>query len=171
MFRFSRVAAAAVSVIVLSSCSANEGASSDSAAVAATPAGDPAADEQAIRAVNDAWFKAFQAGDIDGVAGQYASDAVVSPPGAASLRGSAAIREYFAKEVPGLAAAGLAQAAGANPEIMVSGDLGYEWNTYSVTDKAGKTVDSGKYLSVFGRRDGKWVIIRDIWNSDAAPAS
>ena len=69
-----------------------------------------------------------------------------------------------------MAAAGLTQAPGPNPEVGVSGDLGYEWNTVTVTDKSGKTVDTGKYMSVFGRRNGKWVIIRDIWNSDTPTA-
>ena len=67
----------------------------------------------------------------------------------------AGAQAYFAA----MAAAGLSQSAGANPEFEVSGDLGYEWNTYTVTDKSGKTVDTGKYLSVFGRRNGKWVIV------------
>jgi hypothetical protein len=32
-------------------------------------------------------------------------------------------------------------------------------------------VDAGKYITVFQRKDGKWVIIRDTWNSDGAPAA
>jgi len=32
-------------------------------------------------------------------------------------------------------------------------------------------VDAGKYLTVFQRRDEKWMIIRDTWNSDTAPAA
>jgi ketosteroid isomerase-like protein len=31
-------------------------------------------------------------------------------------------------------------------------------------------VDAGKYVTVFQRKDGKWRIIRDIWNSDNPPA-
>jgi len=68
-----------------------------------------------------------------------------------------------------MAAAGLSQTSGANPEFGVSGDLGHEWNTYTLKDKSGKTIDTGKYVSVFARRNGKWVIIRDIWNSDGPP--
>ena len=52
-----------------------------------------------------------------------------------------------------------------------SGDLAYESNTFTITDKAGKKIDSGKYVTVFARKDGKWVIVRDIWNSDAGPAT
>jgi len=48
----------------------------------------------------------------------------------------------------------------------VSGDLGWEWGTFTVTNKSGATVDKGKYVTVCAKKDGKWLIIRDIWNSD-----
>ena len=56
-------------------------------------------------------------------------------------------------------------------QTAASGDLAYESNTFTITDKAGKKIDSGKYVTVFARKDGKWVIVRDIWNSDAGPAT
>jgi hypothetical protein len=40
-----------------------------------------------------------------------------------------------------------------------------------VTDKAGKVLDSGKYLSVSKRIGGKWLYVRDTWNSDAPAAA
>ncbi len=172
MYRISKASIAVMSILALASCTKESPAGSDTvSAVAAVPAVDAAADEQAIRAVNAAWFEAYKAGNVDGVVASYSDDAVVNAPGAAPARGAAAVRAAFAKDIPGMAAAGLSQTPGPNPQIVVSGDLGYEWNTYTVTDKSGKTVDTGKYVSVFGRRGGKWVIINDIWNSDmAAPA-
>ena len=164
-----RIAAAALGIMFSAACSTSDGGSSGSTAGTAAPAADAAADETAIRAANAAWFKEHQAGNVEGVVSHYAADAVVSPAGAPSVRGTAAIRDLFAKEIQAMAAAGLTQAAGTNSEIEVSGDLAYEWNTYMVTDQSGKTVDTGKYVSVFARRDGKWVIVRDIWNSDVAP--
>jgi hypothetical protein len=68
-------------------------------------------------------------------------------------------------------AAGLKNNQGASPEFGVSGDLGWEWNTFTVTDQTGATVDTGKYVTVYARRDGKWLIVRDIWNSDMPPAA
>lgn len=159
-----------LSVVALSSCAKTTPAASDTSVVASAPAADAAADEQAIRAINPVWFKAHEAGDVSGLVALYSDDAVISVPGAPPVRGTAAIRESFTKEVRDMAAAGLSQKSGANPEFAVSGDLGYEWNTFTVADKAGKTVDTGKYLSVFARRNGKWVIVRDIWNSDTPPA-
>ncbi len=37
-------------------------------------------------------------------------------------------------------------------------------------DASGVTVDTGKYIGVFEKRDGKWGYIRDTWNSDNPPA-
>jgi ketosteroid isomerase-like protein len=171
MVRIRRGTLAALTIFALAACAKTEPAASDTAVVASAPAADAAADEQAIRAVNPGWFKAHQSGDVDALVAYYSDDAVISAPGAAPVRGAAGIREAFAKELQAMKAAGLTQSPGANPEFAVSGDLGYEWNTYTVADKSGKTIDTGKYLSVFGRRDGKWLIVRDIWNSDMAPAS
>lgn len=134
----------------------------------AAPVVDTAADEAAVRAINPSWFKAFNAGDADGIAALYAEDAVLSIPGAAAARGRTAIREAAAKDIA--AAAGLTNNSGTSPEFGVSGDLAWEWNTFTVTDASGATVDTGKYVTVYGRKDGKWMIIRDIWNSDTPPA-
>ena len=67
-------------------------------------------------------------------------------------------------------AGGLTLAAAPKADVGVSGDLGWIWNTFTAKDKAGATVDAGKYLTLFSRKDGQWRIIRDIWNSDNPPA-
>ena len=137
----------------------------------APPAADTAADETAIRAVNIAWFKAFNAGDGAAVAALYAEDAVLSAPGAPAARGKASISEYYVKNLAASAAAGLTDEDGPTSDVGASGDLAWQWGTYKVTDKSGAAVDAGKYTTVFQRKDGKWMIIRDTWNSDAAPAA
>lgn len=125
-----------------------------------------AADEAAIRSINPNWFKFFNAGDANGIVALYADDAVLCPPGAPSARGQTAIREFFSKEVAAAAAAGIIQNSGPTTDAGVSGDLGWEWGTYSVKDRSGATIDAGKYVTVYAKRNGKWLIIRDIWNSD-----
>ena len=66
-----------------------------------------AADEAAVRSVNQAWYKAYNAGDVNSVVALYAEDAVVSGPAAAAARGQAAVREFFTKDIAGATAGGV----------------------------------------------------------------
>ena len=79
----------------------------------------------ALHAVDQAWVKAYNAGDADGVARLYDAHAMLLPPGAPGVNGRTAIRAFFAKDVA------------ASPK------------------------DEG----------GKWLYVRDTWNSDGTPAS
>jgi len=137
----------------------------------APTAADSAADETAARAVNIAWFKAYNAGDGGGVAALYAEDAVLNAPGAPAARGMASIREYFMKSAAAAAAAGVALVDGPTSDVGVSGDLAWQSGTFKITDKSGAAMDAGKYITVFQRKDGKWMIIRDTWNADGVPAA
>jgi ketosteroid isomerase-like protein len=87
------------------------------------------------------------------------------------VNGRAAIRAFFAKDTAASAKAGVKFSLGPKPEGGVSGDMGWASGTYAVKDKAGRIVDVGKYLSVSKKKDGKWLYIRDTWNSDSPPAS
>ena len=130
---------------------------------------DTSADEAVIRASVPAFGDAYNAGDVDKLVAMYWEDAVVLPPGAPSQTGSAEIRAFFEVDTAGTRAAGFKfniQEAGA---VDVAGDLAYESGVFSVTDAAGSTVATGKYLGVLQKRDGKWLYIRDTWNTDAQP--
>ena len=130
--------------------------------------GPTPADDAAVRAVNPAWFKAHGAGDADGVAALYAEDAVLSIPGMPAIRGRAAIKDALVKDIASMREAGLANKAGDAPEFGVTADMAWEWSTFSVTDKSGATVDTGKYVTVYAKKDGKWLIVRDIWNTNSS---
>jgi hypothetical protein len=60
---------------------------------------------------------------------------------------------------------------GAKPDGGASGDMGWASGTYTVKDTSGHVVETGKYLSVSRKKDGKWLYVRDTWNSDGPPAS
>ena len=160
MNKFTKLAMLAATFAVLAAC-----------AKTAPPATAAAADESAIRAVNIAWNKAYNAGDGAAVAALYADDAVLSAPGTPMVRGKVAITEYYVKDAAGFATTGFTVADDPVGELGQSGDLAWQSGTYKNTDKSGTTVDAGKFLTVFQRKDGKWAIIRDTWNSDTAPAT
>ena len=126
-------------------------------------------DEAAIRAQTTSWEKAFSAGDAKALAALYAEDAILLPPGAPPVNGRAAIQEFFVKDVAGAKAAGAVFALNPKTDVGVSGSMGWESGTYKVTVK-GAVVETGKFLSVSRKKDGKWLYIRDTWNSDAPPA-
>ena len=53
----------------------------------------------AIQQLNDAWTAAFNKGDGAAVAGMYAEDAYVLPPGAEIVKGRAAIEAFWKQAV------------------------------------------------------------------------
>ena len=135
-------------------------------AYAASPA---SADEAAIRAQAASWEKAYNGGDAKAVAAQYAEDALLLPPGASIARGRAAILEFFTKDIAGSKSAGAVFVLNPKTDVGVSGNMGWESGTYKVTVKDA-VVETGKFLSVSRKKDGKWLYIRDTWNADAPPA-
>ena len=138
--------------------------------LAAAPIAVAADDAATIRANTEAWFKAFNAGNADAVAASYAADAVVMAPGAPPASGSAAIKQLIAKEIAGAKSGGVSLAQGKMNDLAVKGDMAWHAGTYSVI-KDGTTVDTGAYMEVLRKKGGKWLIVRDIWNSSTPPAT
>ena len=141
-------------VIALSAC-----------APAAPPPVDTAADEAALKAVTAAWLEAYNAGDVEKIVAMYTEDAVLMPPHAAVATGHAAIRAFLTADTAAAKAAGVKLAPGTGT-AGVAGDTGWESGSYTATDATGATVDSGSYLSVSRKMNGKWLYVRDTYNSD-----
>ena len=133
-------------------------------------AADSAKEMAALQAVDQDWVRAYNAGNADAVASLYDEQAVLLPPGAPAANGRSAIKAFFAKDTAASQKAGVTFGLGTKPAGGVSGDLGWQSGTYAVKDKAGKVVETGKYLSVSTKKGGKWLYVRDTWNADGAPA-
>jgi hypothetical protein len=84
------------------------------------------------------------------------------------VNGRSAIHAFFKKDVAASAKEGIVFGLGPKPDGGVSGDMGWVSGTYVVKDKSGKVLDTGKYLSVSMKKGGKWLYLRDTWNSDGA---
>ena len=140
---------------------------------AATSQAAKASPVAAVHAADDAWVKAYNAGQVDNVVALYDENAVIYAPGGPSVHGRAAIREFFTKDNADFMKTGLSFELGANPDGGVSGDMGWSSGTWSLKDKSGQIADSGWYFSVSKKAGGKWLYVRDSWNSDkpAAPAA
>jgi uncharacterized protein (TIGR02246 family) len=131
----------------------------------------PAADAAAVAAASIAWRETFNAGDPAAVTGLYAEDAVLSAPGKPVVRGRAAIGQYFVKTAAEFSSAGLTVADAPMGSAVASGDLGYQWKTYTISDRTGAVVGSGQLLTLFRRTAGKWLIVADTWNPEGIPAA
>jgi len=134
-------------------------------APAAPPAVDTAGEEAAVKAATRTWLEAYNAGDVEKIVALYTEDAVLMPPHAATANGHAAIRAFLTADTAGAKAAGIKLVPGAST-AGVAGDTAWESGTYTVTNAAGTTVDSGSYLSVSHKSKGKWLYYRDTYNSD-----
>jgi len=54
--------------------------------------------------------------------------------------------------------------------LGAEGSAGGPGGDVSVTIASGATVATAKYIGVFNKIDGKWLLVRDTWNMDAPPA-
>jgi uncharacterized protein (TIGR02246 family) len=134
-------------------------------APAAPPSVDTAADEAALKATTLTWLEAYNAGDVEKIVELYEEDAVLMPPHAPVADGHAAIRAFLTADTAGAKAAGIKLVPGRST-AGVAGDTGWESGTYTATDASGVIVDSGSYLSVSHKSNGKWLYHRDTYNSD-----
>ena len=131
----------------------------------------PSADVAAMHAADQTWVKAFNSNDPATAANLYDENAILMPPGTPAVRGRAAIKAALEKNMADAAKDGISFSLDPKPDSGVSGDLGWVSGIYTVKDKSGKVLETGKYLSVSHKKGGKWLYIRDTWNADAAPAA
>ena len=126
---------------------------------------DTAADEAALRAADQTFMRAYWKGDLESVVALYAEDAVLMPADAPEAKGRDAIRKYYAADIASLK-------SGEADMILestqgVSGNLGWSSGRTKYTAANGAT-STGKFMSVSRKINGKWLYIRDTWNSDGA---
>jgi uncharacterized protein (TIGR02246 family) len=127
--------------------------------VAATPArSDEARD--AVEAGNRAFITAFLRDDAKAVAGLYTADAQVIAPGSPVARGRPAIAAFWQKSID----SGIKDITLETEEVESAGNLAYETGVVGLIAKDG-TVSNARYLVIWKRTDGKWLLHRDTWNS------
>lgn len=175
--RRSRLLSVVVPAVLLVGCSPSRPATAaaDSTATAAS-ASPSSAEKDSVRreieAANARFLDAMNRGDTVAMYGDYASDAVLMMTGSPALRGRVAISQTLNRM---MTQATLKDAAFHIDDVILGGDLAVETGRYewTVVPKQGKPVpDKGKYVVVWKRQDdGSLKIIRDIANSDAAPAT
>ena len=100
--------------------------------------------------------------DAAGIAGLYTSDAEVNPPNADRVKGTQAIERYWQSSFSDEPVT----ASVISTEVESCGDMAWEVGNYKVAAADGKTLDKGKYVTIWKHQNGKWKLHRDIFNSD-----
>lgn len=114
--------------------------------------------------MSERWEAALNAGDIDTLAGLYAEDCRLLPPGESMMEGRDAVRAVFGAMIDDGLGGTLTSV-----ESMQAGDLAYNLGTYAVSTADGTIVGTGKFVELWQKTDGEWRMVNDIWNEDRAP--
>ncbi len=117
--------------------------------------------KEAIAAANKAFMAAFANGDAAGIAALYTEDGQVAPPSAEVMTGREALQEFWGMVI----GMGLKSVKLETAELELLGEAGIEQGYYELGAGTGKVADRGKYLVVWKRVGGEWMLHRDIWNS------
>lgn len=127
---------------------------------------DMASIKAEIQALESDWAAADNARDAIAIAAFYSDDAISMSNNAPMTVGKAAIQketeESLAKRTQG------ETVAYETLEVFGDGNTVTEIGTAISKDAAGKVTRTGKYMAIWEKRDGKYICIRDIYNSDAA---
>ena len=120
-----------------------------------------------IQAKEDAFAAAEKAKDAKGVAAYYSEDAISYSRNEEPTVGRAAIEDSIAKR--------LTKDTSGNVnvykvvDLFGDDDLLVEIGSWTVVTPSGENKDKGHYMSVFQKRDGKLVCIRDMNVSSSPP--
>jgi ketosteroid isomerase-like protein len=118
-----------------------------------------------IMAMEEAYAVAENANDVDGVAAYYANDAESLADNEPTRVGIDAIKAGIKKDMDMDTLGHVVSFT--TTGVWADGKYATETGTSTVKDKEGNVVRTGKYITLFELRDGKYVAIRDMWNSDA----
>jgi uncharacterized protein (TIGR02246 family) len=116
----------------------------------------PAADEAAVRAVSEAFTKAYNADDAKAIAALFDADGEVVLEDGKAVRGRDAIERHFA--------ATFAASPGSQVEVQTDSikflgpDVAKEEGSATVTlPSSGGRKETGRYTVLYLRRDGRWL--------------
>jgi uncharacterized protein (TIGR02246 family) len=110
--------------------------------------------------MDQAWQKAYNAGDAAALTALYTKDAKVMAPGAEAASGTKAIQALFEADVAQKVKNTLTL-----EDVVGFGDYALETGKFVATSADGKHVDHGSFMTLLKKVDGGWKIHRDTWNS------
>lgn len=139
----------------------------------AAPAKDTGAEaKQAIDATNANWARLTTAGHADSLAEFYHTNGVMLPPNMPPVRGKEAIRAFMAtmssmSSPPPILTIHAESVWASGPWAMELGRWNFTWAAGAKRPPGAPAADSGKYVVRWVNENGRWLMVQDIWNSDA----
>jgi ketosteroid isomerase-like protein len=118
-----------------------------------------------IDAANAKFIELFSQGD-GSVVTLYAPGATICPPNSDFVMGMNAIRDFW----KGAYEAGIKKVKLETINVEAAGPIAQETGKYTLYSADDKLIDSGKYLVVWKKEKGGWMLYRDIWNTSAPMA-
>jgi uncharacterized protein (TIGR02246 family) len=122
----------------------------------------PAAAQKAeINAVNAKWVEYFNKGDFAGIASLYTTDAIALPPGAAMVKGAAAIGAMWKSTAEQVSDPKITTLEVKSLGFSAAREIGiYSLKTKGPTPKEA----TGKYVVIWEKVGDDWKLATDIWN-------
>ncbi len=116
-----------------------------------------------IQKLDDAWSDAFNKGDAAAIAAMYSADAYVLPPGHEIVKGRAEVESFWKAATQQLGNAKLVVVDVAPLGASAAREIG----TFSFETKAQPPQPVvGKYVVLWRKIGGRWLLATDIWNSN-----
>ncbi len=114
-----------------------------------------------ITEANKAFMEDFNKGDMKAVAQHYTEDAKLLPPNSEVIQGREAIEVVWngAKEM------GVKKSLLETVTAESFGNTAIEEGKYALYAEGDIIIDNGKYIVIWKKEDGKWLLHLDIWNS------
>jgi ketosteroid isomerase-like protein len=117
------------------------------------------AEAQAIRDASANWGAAYKAKDWTAAAAYFAPDGTFFLENREPVAGPAAIQARTEADWASMPNASLTWTTD-NVIVSASGDLAYETGSYNFRNEAER--DTGKYITVWRKLDGKWKVLADM---------
>ena len=152
----------AVCMLLIVSCKKEESAP----VVEAAPVVDVEQIKLEIQALEDAYAAASNARDVEGIMPYYADDIVSYPADEPAIVGKEAMKASLLKDLAEYPKGSTVSYAVKDVFVSNDGNLVNEIGSYTAVDSLGKNIRTGHYISVFEKREGKYVCIRDMGASD-----
>jgi ketosteroid isomerase-like protein len=116
-----------------------------------------------IQAKEDEFAATYNSGELKSI-GYYADDAISFYQNRAPLTGKKAIAEFLKSDLE----SNSNKISFKTNEVFVSNDGNQvvEVGSYQLADSTNRTINTGNYMSLFEKRNGKYVCLRDMSVSD-----